>query len=127
MRRNQRGTCTTNMAHIRTNAMQIQLARRAMMKLMKHWAWLVLCGKRSLFRDAEKTLNRGITTLLMNLATLVSNMDVISTLADSMRIPRQVTSLLVSVYKPVMVTELQMYTLCSYHMLVVWYWSGTTG
>ena len=32
MRRNQRGTCTTNMAHIRTNAMQIQLAWRAMMR-----------------------------------------------------------------------------------------------
>ena len=79
--------------------------------------------KEESFRDAEKTLNRGITTLLMNLATLVSNMEVISTLADSMSVPRQVTSLLVSVYKPVMVTELQMYTLCSYHMLVVWYWS----
>ena len=79
--------------------------------------------KEESFRDAEKTLNRGITTLLMNLATLVSNKDVISTLADSMRVPRQVTTQLVSVYKPVMVTVLQMYTLCSYHMLVVWYWS----
>ena len=68
-------------------------------------------------------MNRGITTLLMNLATLVSNKGVISTLADSMRVPRQVTSQLVSIYKPVMVTVLQMYTLCSYHMLVVWYWS----
>ena len=79
--------------------------------------------KEESFRDAEKTLNRGITTLLMNLATLVSNKDVISTLVESMRIPRQVTSQLVSIYKPVMVTVLQMYTLCSYHMLVVWYWS----
>ena len=79
--------------------------------------------KEESFRDAEKTLNRGITTLLMNLATLVSNMDDISTLADSMRIPRQVATQLVSIYKLVMVTVLQMYTLCSYHMLVVWYWS----
>ena len=73
--------------------------------------------KEESFRDAEKTLNRGITTLL------VSHKDVISTLADSMHVPRQVTSQLVSIYKPVMVTVLQMYTLCSYHMLVVWYWS----
>ena len=79
--------------------------------------------KEESFRSAEKTLNRGITTLLMNLETLVSNKEVISTLVDSMRIPRQVTSQLVSIYKPVMVTVLQMYTLCSYHMLVVWYWS----
>ena len=79
--------------------------------------------KEESFHDAEKTLNRGITTLLMNLATLVSNMDDLGTLADSMRIPRQVTTQLVSIYKPVMVTMLQMYTLCSYHMLVVWYWS----
>ena len=79
--------------------------------------------KEESFRNAEKTLNRGITTLLMNVATLVSNKEVISTLADSMRVPRQVTSQLVSIYKPVMVTVLQMYTLCSYHMLVVWYWS----
>ena len=81
--------------------------------------------KEESFRDAEKTLNRGITTLLMNLATLVSNMDDISTLADSMRVPRQVATQLVSIYKPVMVTVLQMYMLCSYHMLVVWYWSET--
>ena len=73
--------------------------------------------------NAEKTLNRGITTLLMNLATLVSNMDDLGNLADSMCIPRQVATQLVSTYKPVMVTMLQMYTLCSYHMLVVWYWS----
>ena len=79
--------------------------------------------KEESFRDAEKTLNRGITTLLMNLATLVSNMDDLGNLADSMRIPRQVATQLVSTYKPVMVTMLQMYTLCSYHMLVVWYWS----
>ena len=79
--------------------------------------------KEESFRNAEKTLNRGITTLLMNLATLVSNMDDISTLADSMHVPRQVATQLVSIYKPVMVTVLQMYALCSYHMLVVWYWS----
>ena len=78
--------------------------------------------KEESFRNAEKTLNRGITTLLMNLATLVSNMDDLGDLADSMRIPRQVATQLVSNYKPVMVTILQMYTLCSY-MLVVWYWS----
>ena len=79
--------------------------------------------KEESFHDAEKTLNRGITTLLMNLATLVSNMDDLSTLVDSMHVPRQVATQLVSIYKPVMVTVLQMYTLCSYHMLVVWYWS----
>ena len=79
--------------------------------------------KEESFCKAEKTLNRGITTLLMNLATLVSNMDNLGNLADSMRIPRQVATQLVSTYKPVMVTMLQMYTLCSYHMLVVWYWS----
>ena len=82
-----------------------------------------LLWKEESFHDAEKTLNRGITTLLMNLATLVSNMDDLGSLADSMRIPRQVTTQLVSIYKLVMVTVLQMYTLCSYHMLVVWYWS----
>ena len=79
--------------------------------------------KEESFRDAEKTLSRGITTLLMNLVTLVPNMDDLGNLADSMRIPRQVTTQLVSIYKPVMVTMLQMYALCSYHMLVVWYWS----
>ena len=82
-----------------------------------------LLWKEESFHDAEKTLNRGITTLLMNLATLLSNMDDLGNLADSMRIPRPVTTQLVSIYKPVMVTVLQMYTLCSYHMLVVWYWS----
>ena len=76
------------------------------------------------FHEAEETLNRGITTLLMNLATLVSNMDDLSDLADSMRIPRQIAPQLVSTYKLVMVTVLQMYTSCSYHMLVVWYWPG---
>ena len=59
-----------------------------------------LLWKEESFRDAEKTLNRGITTLLMNLATLVSNMDDLGSLADSMRIPRQVTFQLVSSYKP---------------------------
>ena len=68
-------------------------------------------------------MNRGITTLLINLATLVSNMDDLGDLADSMRIPRWIAPQLVSTYKPVMVTVLQMYTPCSYHMLVVWYWS----
>ena len=62
--------------------------------------------KEESFRDAEKTLNRGITTLLMNLATLVSNMDDLSTLADSMHIPRQVATQLVSIYKLVIVTVL---------------------
>ena len=59
----------------------------------------------------------------MNLATLVSNMDDLGDLADSMHIPRRIALQLVSTYKPVMVTVLQMHTLCSYHMLVVWYWS----
>ena len=75
------------------------------------------------FREAGETLNRGITTLLMNLATLVSNMDDLGDLADSMHIPRWIALQLVSTYKPVMVTVLQMYTSCSYHMLVVWYWT----
>ena len=75
------------------------------------------------FHEAEETLYRGITTLLMNLATLVSNMDDLNDLADSLHIPRQIVAQLVSTYKPVMVTVLQMYTSCSYHMLVVWYWS----
>ena len=75
------------------------------------------------FCEAKETLNRGITTLLMNLATLVSNMDDLGDLADSMCIPRQIAPQLVSTYKLVMVTMLQMYTSCSYHMLVVWYWS----
>ena len=79
--------------------------------------------KEESFHDAEKTLNRGITTLLMNLATLLSSLDDLGNLADSMSIPRQVTTQLLSIYKPVMVTVLQMYTLCSYHILVVWYWS----
>ena len=79
--------------------------------------------KEDSFRKAEETLNRGITTLLMNLATLVSSMDDLGDLAHSMCIPRQITTQLVSIYKPVMVTVLQMYTSCSYHMLVVWYWS----
>ena len=46
--------------------------------------------KEESFCEAEETLNRGITTLLMNLATLVSNMDDLGDLADSMRIPRQI-------------------------------------
>ena len=57
----------------------------------------------------------------MNLATLVSNMDDLSDLAESMHVPRQIALQLVTTYKPVMVTVLQMYTSCSYHMLVVWY------
>ena len=40
------------------------------------------------FCKAEETLNRGITTLLMNLATLVSNIGDLGDLADSMCIPR---------------------------------------
>ena len=40
------------------------------------------------FHEAEEKLDRGITTLLMNLATLVSNMDDLGDLAESMRIPR---------------------------------------
>ena len=79
--------------------------------------------KEDSFRKAEETLNRSITTLLMNLATLVTNMDDLGDLADSMHIPRQIAAQLVSTYKLVMVTMLQMYTSCSYHMLVVWYWS----
>ena len=79
--------------------------------------------KEESFHNAEKTLNRGIITLLLNLVTLVSNMDDLGTLADSMHVHKQVATQLVSIYKLAMVTVLQMYTLCSYHMLVVWYWS----
>ena len=75
------------------------------------------------FCEAEEKLDRGITALLMNLATLVSNMDDLCDLAESMRIPRRIATQLVTNYKPVMVTMLQLYTSCSYHMLVVWYWS----
>ena len=57
----------------------------------------------------------------MNLATLVSNVDDLSDLAESMHIPRQIAPQLVTTYKPVMVIVFQMYTSCSYHMLVVWY------
>ena len=39
------------------------------------------------FCEAEETLNRSITTLLMNLATLISNIDDLGDLAGSMRIP----------------------------------------
>ena len=73
------------------------------------------------FRKAEEKLDRSITALLMNLATLVSNMDDVCDLADSMRIPRKVATQLVTTCKPVMVTMLQLYTSCNYHILVVWY------
>ena len=77
------------------------------------------------FHEAEEKLDRGITTLIMNLATLVTNMDDLKDLADSMHLSRRIAMLLVSTYKPVMVTVLQLYTSCSYHMLIVWYWSET--
>ena len=75
------------------------------------------------FCEAEEKLNRGITTLLMNLVNLASNMDDLCDLADSMCIPRCIATQLVTNYKPVMVTMLQLYASCSYHMLIVWYWS----
>ena len=75
------------------------------------------------FHEADERLDRGITTLIMNLATLVTNMDDLKDLADSMHLPRGVASLLVTTYKLVMVTLLQLYTSCMYHMLIVWYWS----
>ena len=59
----------------------------------------------------------------MNLATLVTIMDDLKDLADSMHLPRRITSLLVTTYKPVMLTMLQLYTSCSYIILIVWYWS----
>ena len=65
----------------------------------------------------------GITTLIMNLATLVTKMDDLKDLAHSMHLPRRIATLLVTTYKPVMVTVLQLYTSCSYHMLIVWYLS----
>ena len=75
------------------------------------------------FHEAKEKLDRGITTLIMNLATLVTNMDDLKDLADSMHLSRRIATLLVTTYKPVMVTMLQLYTSCSYHMLIVWYWS----
>ena len=75
------------------------------------------------FHEAEEKLDRGITTLIINLATLVTNLDDLKDLADSMHLPRRIAMLLVTTYKPVMVTMLQLYTSCSYHMLIVWYWS----
>ena len=75
------------------------------------------------FHEAEKKLDRGTITLLMNLATLDTNMDDLKDLVDSMHLPRRIASLLITTYKPVMVTMLQLYTLCSYHMLIVCYWS----
>ena len=75
------------------------------------------------FHEAEVKLDRGITTLIMNLATLVTNMDDLKDLADSMHLPRRIATLLVTTYKLVMVTVLQLYTSCSYHMSIVWYWS----
>ena len=75
------------------------------------------------FHEVEEKLDRGITTLIMNLATLVTNMDDLKDLADSMHFPRRNATLLVTTYKPVMVTVLQLYTSCSYHMLIVLYWS----
>ena len=75
------------------------------------------------FHEVEDKLDKGITTLIMNLATLVTNMDDLKDLADSMNLPRRIATLLVTTYKPVMVTILQLYTSCSCHMLIVWYWS----
>ena len=75
------------------------------------------------FHEAEERLDRSITTLIMNLATLVTSMDDLKDLADSMHLPRRIATLLVTTYKLVMVTVLQLYTSCSYHMLIVWYWS----
>ena len=51
-------------------------------------------------------------------------MDDLKDLIDSMHLPRRVATLLMTTYKPVMVTVLQLYTSCSYHMLIVWYWSA---
>ena len=75
------------------------------------------------FHEAEEKLDRGITTLIMNLVTLVTNMDDLKDLADSMHLPRRIATLLVTTEKLVMATMLQLYTSCSYHMLIVGYWS----
>ena len=48
------------------------------------------------FHEAEEKLDRGITTLIMNLATLVTNMDDLKDLADSMHLPRGIATLLVT-------------------------------
>ena len=79
--------------------------------------------KEECFHEGEERLDRGITTLIMKLATLLTNMDDLKDLADSMHLPRRVATLLVTNYKLVMLTMLQLYTSCSYHMLIVWYWS----
>ena len=49
--------------------------------------------------------------------------DYLEDLADSMHRPRRIATLQVTTYKLVMMTILQLYTSCSYHMLIVWYWS----
>ena len=59
----------------------------------------------------------------MNLATLVTNIDDLKDLADFMHLPRRIATLLLSTYKPVIVTMLQLCTSSSYHMLIVQYWS----
>ena len=43
--------------------------------------------KEDCFHKAEERLDRGITTLIMNLATLVTNMDDLKDLADSLHLP----------------------------------------
>ena len=79
--------------------------------------------RKKCFHESEEKLDRGITTLIMNLATLVTDMDDLKDLADSMHLPGRIATLLVTTYKLVMVTMLQLYTSYSYHMLIVWYWS----
>ena len=46
------------------------------------------------FHEAEEKLDRGITTLIMNLATLVTNMDDLKDLVDSTQLPRKIALLL---------------------------------
>ena len=55
--------------------------------------------REELFQKVEEKLDRGITTLIMNLATLVINMDDLKDLADSMHLPRRIATLLVTTYK----------------------------
>ena len=53
--------------------------------------------RKKCFHKTEEKLDRGITTLIMNLATLVTNMDDLKDLADSMHLPRRTATLLVTV------------------------------
>ena len=73
--------------------------------------------KEECFCEVEETLDRGMTALLMNLATLISNMDDLGDLVESMHIPRQIAPQLVSTYK--------LCSKCIHHAATTCWWFGT--